>query len=1146
MNPIHTLLLFAASTFFLFGHGTVTSPISRVYTIYQEGPDSPETPSAMAAIALAGPNQYYTWNQVSKNIANYADPDLATTYSSVIPDGKLASGDSGSGLNFSGMDLVSNTWNWPATPVSVGVLPITWTATAPHDPSYFKAWITTADYDHKQPISWDKMEFLGQINSGIGGFTTSGNEYLFNVTLPERTGRHVLYIGWQRIDPVGECFFSTSDILFGDSIDPAAPPVVSITSGTVVEDAGSIDLTISLNRVANPDETASVNYATSNGSAGVFDFTSSSGTLIFAAGELSKTITLSIIDDAEEETDEIFMVTLSSPVKATLGAATANVTITDDDAPPPPADPGSVIFEKTADWGSGYQGWLRITNNGTKAWTNPTVTFDLNQPISFLGPGTEISDGAGGWTVTGINQTIAPSEILSLDFVIQPVSASDPRGPENVKINGAVLGDTPPSISINDASVPEGNSTDATAVINLTLSKAATEAIHLAYTTVDGSAVAGIDYRSTSGTVVFAIGETTKQISVSYDGDTIAEANKDFQILLSGVTGQDLPTFTNTSANVTFIDDDRPAVMTATSDIVMEGDNGTTDLTFNVNLSRAPLPDQVVSVSYRAHGHGATPGIDFKKTHGTLTFAPGESSKTITVPVIGDTVDEKLELLMLHFSLPIGLIMNTSEVVGQIIDNDIGTSGFGNQRVVAYVDATSGAPVFPPADRVTHIMYAFANLNANGTLTIAGPGLAGFTALKTQNPDLKIALSIGGWTWSDHFTTVAASPTLRQTFATACRNIIETTGIDGIDIDWEWPGVAGGPGTTPSARDGVNYTLLLQTLRNELDDLEADDGIEKHYEITAFTAASPTGIAQLELSALSGIFDFVNAQAYDLHGPWNPLTGHNAGLHHNSADPTDNRLNIEAILGQYLAGGFTKDQLLIGAPFYARTFNGTANTARGAFQTHNGSGATPLYRDLGPRLANQVRHWAPIAKVPFLYNQTTGEWTSYDDPQAMSEKASYSIEEGFGGVYYWESSGDTADRQLLTTISDTLAYPQTDTDEDGILDSWERTHFGDLTTANESTDWDLDGSADIAESHFLTDPKDHTIFPNIQSIPINSDGHLGTFQTVTGVTYLIERSLGLIDWDQHGSVFVGDGSIIIITYDPTQDHLYFRIQAIGR
>lgn len=1094
MKAVQSLFLALAflSPTLLLGHGTVTSPISRVYSIYLEGPDSPQSPSATAAIAHAGSSQYYTWNQVSKNVPTYAS--ITDSYASVIPDGKLASGDSGSGLDFGGLDLVSPDWDWPATPVSAGTLPVTWSATAPHDPSFFKVWITKDTFDPKSPLAWSELEYLGRWELG-NGVTKSGNDYLFDVELPDRTGRHVLYIAWQRVDPVGEVFFSTSDILFGD--DPTSPslPIASIANATFGEDVGNASITVTLSKPVPIGSVATLDYATGDASAiAGEDYTSRSGTLTFEPGVLSATFDVPIIDDATVETDEAFTVTLSNPIGITLGNSTALITITDNDGGD--SSPGGVTFEIRDDWGTGYGMWVDILNPGPDSWTNPTVTFDLGQPVSYFGGGTRTDNANGHHTVT-TSVTVPPGGTLRFDLVVQPVLSTDPRGPTNIRVNGQAFepGTATPRVRVDDVSFPEGDTPGITIAIPVTLSSPATEKLHVAYTLLhpfEGN---------TTGTLVFEIGSTESAIPYTYDGDTIPEPDVILDVLLSGVPGQTQPVFAypdGQTATVTLLDDDRAISMTATGGVVIEPDSGTVDLPFRIFLARPVKPGETVSVDYEAHGHGATLGRDFVETKGTLVFAEGEDSAIVNVPVLGDLEDETLEIVMLHFSSPVGLFLKTMHAVGQIVDNQFDRSRLGNRRVIAYLDATSGTLNLPPADRVTHIMYGFAFLNADGSLDIAGPGFAAVNALKTTNPDLKVALSIGGWTWSGNFPAVAASPTLRQAFAEACRAAIVANQLDGIDLDWEWPGVPGGPGTTPTPQDGANFTLLVAALRAELDDLEATDGLDKHYEISAFTPAGPDGIAQLELEALEPYFDFLNVQGYDLHGTWDSVTGHNAGLHDNSADPGDDRLNIEAIMNQYLAGGFPAEKLLVGAPFYGRTFTGVGSTALGAFQPHSGSGSMPLYRELAARIAVLPRQWDPYAKVPFLYDERTGEWISYDDPQSMFEKGQYVVDGGFGGIFYWRSGGDADSHELLMAISDTLAVP---------------------------------------------------IAPDISTIALSlapasvGDGLGGSFLTRPEYTYQVESSTDLKLWHRYGESIAGDGTLKTFHFTPVPDEprRFFRV-----
>ncbi len=198
------------------GHGTAISPSSRVYEVYSSNPENPNFELAENAVDLDGKQSYYTWNEVSRNIPDAVQAGLpeAFDYSPWVPDGALASGgrtDANSSdypRTYAGLDQVSA--DWPTTLVSPGEsLEVDFYAPAVHEPSVWDVWMTTADWSPDSPLNWEQMEFLGRPDPVL-----EGNHYFFDVTIPQdRSGHHVLWIAWQRDDPVGEVFFSTSDLM---------------------------------------------------------------------------------------------------------------------------------------------------------------------------------------------------------------------------------------------------------------------------------------------------------------------------------------------------------------------------------------------------------------------------------------------------------------------------------------------------------------------------------------------------------------------------------------------------------------------------------------------------------------------------------------------------------------------------------------------------------------------------------------------------------------------------------------------------------------------------------------------------------------------------------------------------------------------
>lgn len=200
----------------ILAHGTVVSPISRVYRIYQANPDNPSFALAANAVTMDGSLSYYTWNEVSRNIGQAVQAGLPAgfDYSTWIPDGQLASAgrvDPNSAeypRTYAGLDQVSA--DWPTTAVTAGqTINVDFLATAVHSPSVWDVWMTTPDWTRPTQLNWDQMEFLGRPQPVL-----SGNHFTFDLDIPaNRSGHHVLWVAWQRDDPVGEVFISTSDLM---------------------------------------------------------------------------------------------------------------------------------------------------------------------------------------------------------------------------------------------------------------------------------------------------------------------------------------------------------------------------------------------------------------------------------------------------------------------------------------------------------------------------------------------------------------------------------------------------------------------------------------------------------------------------------------------------------------------------------------------------------------------------------------------------------------------------------------------------------------------------------------------------------------------------------------------------------------------
>jgi Calx-beta domain-containing protein/VCBS repeat protein len=229
---------------------------------------------------------------------------------------------------------------------------------------------------------------------------------------------------------------------------------------------------------------------------------------------------------------------------------------------------------------------------------------------------------------------------------------------------GAIVDDEP-HLSVSDATFTEGNAGTANATFSVTLDTASTEPVTAAYATADGTASAGSDYQAASGMLTFAPGETSKTITVLVNGDRLPEPNETLAINLSAATnatiadGQGVGTMT----------DDEPRI--TISDVVKrEGRKNTTSFTFTVALSTAY--DEPVTMSFRTvDGTARTSDSDYVARTGTLTFAPGETTKTITIEVKGDSKKEANETFYLDlFGLSSNALFTKNRGIGTILNDD--------------------------------------------------------------------------------------------------------------------------------------------------------------------------------------------------------------------------------------------------------------------------------------------------------------------------------------------------------------------------------------------------------------------------------------------------------------------------------------------
>lgn len=331
----------------------------------------------------------------------------------------------------------------------------------------------------------------------------------------------------------------------------------------------------------------------------------------------------------------------------------------------------------------------------------------------------------------------------------------------------------------------------------------------------------------------------------------------------------------------------------------------------------------------------------------------------------------------------------------------------GDLRIVAYAIGWQTPPEIDPT-KLTHINFAFAKIEG-GKAVLPNPGVAGNLAylrsLKAGNPRLKVLLSIGGWE-AEGFSDAALSAASRDVFAESVLALLLEHSLDGVDIDWEYPGQSIA-GIKSRPEDKQNFTALLKTLRAHLG---------SRYLLT-IASADREYFDFTEMDKLHVYLDFINVMSYDFFNALTPTTGHHAGLYASPyGAPTDR--NAAASINQHLAAGIPPDKLVLGVAFYGRGFAGVKPKHHGVNQPFERFDAAHPYAKLVEKfigLNGFVREWDERAQAPFLWNAQTRAFITYDDPQSIAVKAQYVRKHRLGGIMFWELSQDSGG-ELLDTI----------------------------------------------------------------------------------------------------------------------------------
>ncbi|KAL8704075.1 MAG: hypothetical protein Q9201_002775 [Fulgogasparrea decipioides] len=351
-----------------------------------------------------------------------------------------------------------------------------------------------------------------------------------------------------------------------------------------------------------------------------------------------------------------------------------------------------------------------------------------------------------------------------------------------------------------------------------------------------------------------------------------------------------------------------------------------------------------------------------------------------------------------------------------------------------------------PAENLTHVLYAFANVKPDSgevfltdtwsdtdkhyptdSWNDSGNNVYGCVKqlylLKKKYRHLKVVLSIGGWTYSSNFAGPATSQAGRLNFAKTAVKLVKDLGLDGLDIDWEYP---------KDDNEARGYVDLLAAVRRELDTVHR--GPQSKMLLTVACPAGPQNYEKLHMKDMDKYLDFWNLMAYDYSGSFDTHAGHQANLYPSKDNPASTPFSTAKAVEYYTSHGVASSKIVMGMPLYGRAFTGTDGPGGSFTGVPEGSWEKGIFDFKVLPKDGAKEHMDKKVGASWSYDAGQKMMVSYDSLDMAREKVGYIKDKKLGGAMWWESSGDRkGEGSLIGTVvkglkdldksSNNLEYP---------------------------------------------------------------------------------------------------------------------------